>query len=63
MPPKGKKRKIIWNNNDCKSEACKRPECKFFSLIIFNDDHEKDINNNYYTTFLEDLNAFPELIC
>jgi len=26
MPPKGKRKKIIWNNNDCNADSCLRPE-------------------------------------
>ncbi len=26
MPPKAKRKKIIWNNNDCRAVACLRPE-------------------------------------
>jgi len=26
MPPKPKRKKIIWNNNDCKADVCLRPE-------------------------------------
>ena len=26
MPPKSKRKRVIWNNNDCKADLCLRPE-------------------------------------
>ncbi len=37
MPPKAKRKKIIWNNNDCRAEACLRPEGNRYSDLYFHD--------------------------
>jgi len=34
MPPKAKRKKVIWNNNDCNADVCKRPECCTMRLDI-----------------------------